>query len=423
MNYVKDYPSGLRLICNKMEGCYSVSFGVFVDVGSIRESSAENGFSHFIEHLLFKGTKKRTSLQISEEFDNIGASVNAFTAKDYTCFYSKSISADLERCMDVISDMYFNPAFSEKEMDLERRVVLEEIKMYNDMPDDLVSVLCQQAAYPNQSWGQTILGNPQNIKYCDRHSISEFKNKHYIPSATVISVAGALDFAEVDALVQKYFECNYSVSSQLPGAPQPTHESTFLHEFKEVKQSHLELCWPAYAMTDDDSYAAGVVSDVLGGGMTSRLFQELREKRGLVYSVHSVASSYKHCGLFGIYLGYGPKNNELVVELIQAEIAKLLKDGITKQELERSTRLSVNSCLIAGESNMSVMRVNGKRLLKTMKGFDIEAEIEKYKSVTIDDVNRVAQTIFANAPAAAYVGPQSDNFDAAARIFNIPKKD
>lgn len=421
MKFYKQYPSGLRLICEQMPNVYSVSFGVYVDVGCIREEAENNGYSHFIEHLLFKGTERRSSLQISEELENIGASSNAFTAKDCTCFYTRSIAGDLDKCMDVVSDMYFNAAFPPDEMELERGVVLEEINMCADNPSDLAGDLIGQASYFGQSLGQTILGNPKNIKYCDRHSIMNFKNKHYLPSATVVSVAGALEFAAVDELVQKYFENHYlSTSESLAAEPTPQVTSVFLHEFKDVEQSHLELNWGGSSLCDKDVYAVAVLSDIMGGGMTSRLVQEIREKRGLAYSVFCGTSLYKNCGGFEIYAGYNPKNSKQIAELVLQETQKITENGVTRAEVERSVMLSVNSIYMAAEANMSLMRLNGRRILKTDKPFDIEQEVAAYKAVTVEAVNAAAKRIFSTLPACAYVGPKSDKqFDSAAKLFKV----
>ena len=419
MKFCKNYPSGLRLVCEQMPSAYSVALGVYVDVGSVREDDSTNGFSHFIEHLLFKGTKRRTALQISEEMENIGATLNAFTAKDCTCYYTRSISTDLEKCMDVLSDMYFNASFPEEEMERERGVVLEEISMSADNPSDYAGDLIGQATYFGQSLGQTILGNPENIKYCDRHSIIDFKNKYYVPSSTVISVAGALSFEQVDELVQKYFETNFASESHVLSA-EPTSSATsiFLSAFRDVEQSHLELNWRGVPVFDKDYYAVSVLSDTLGGGMTSRLVQEIREKRGLAYSVYCGTSSYKNNGSLEIYVGYNPKNSKLVANLVRDEIQKIVDFGVTQAEVDRSVMLTINSIYMSAEANMFFMRINGRRILKTGKPFDIDAEISACKSVSVEDVNRVAKTIFAANPAVAYVGAKTDgDFDAAAKIF------
>ncbi len=419
MKFCKNYPSGLRLVCEQMPSAYSVALGVYVDVGSVREDDSTNGFSHFIEHLLFKGTKRRTALQISEEMENIGATLNAFTAKDCTCYYTRSISSDLEKCMDVLSDMYFNASFPEEEMERERGVVLEEISMSADNPSDYAGDLIGQATYFEQSLGQTILGNPENIKYCDRHSIIDFKNKYYVPSSTVISVAGALSFEQVDELVQKYFETNFASESHVLSA-EPTSSATsiFLSAFRDVEQSHLELNWRGVPVFDKDYYAVSVLSDTLGGGMTSRLVQEIREKRGLAYSVYCGTSSYKNNGSLEIYVGYNPKNSKLVANLVRDEIQKIVDFGVTQAEVDRSVMLTTNSIYMSAEANMFFMRINGRRILKTGKPFDIDAEISACKSVSVEDVNRVAKTIFAANPAVAYVGAKTDrDFDAAAKIF------
>ena len=293
MDFYKQYPSGLRLVAKQMDNFYTVSFGVFVGVGCVNENEATNGYSHFIEHLLFKGTQKRTCLQISEEIDDIGANINAYTSKDSTCFYTKSSADDLEKCMDVLSDMYFNASIPEDELEREKGVVIEEIKMCEDTPDDVSQDLISHALFYEQSLGQTILGSIDNIKYSDRHSILNFKNKHYIPSSTVISVCGKVDLDQLDKLVEKYFEQCCDKSVQLPEAePQVQYTSKFLHSFKKIEQSHLQLAWGGYSLKDGERCANNMLASILGGGLSSRLNQVIREQNGLAYSVYAYPSYY-----------------------------------------------------------------------------------------------------------------------------------
>lgn len=417
MDFYKQYPSGLRLVAKQQDFFYTVSLGVFVDVGCVKEQKSYNGYSHLIEHLVFKGTAKRTCLQISEELDDIGANINAYTAKDTTCFYTKSASDDLEKCIDILSDMYFNASVPQDELEREKGVVTEEIKMCKDTPDDVCQDLISSALFADQSLGQTILGSVTNIKKASRERILSFKNKYYVPAATVIAVCGKFDFDELDALVQKYFESNCDKNAPLPDAErQFVYRSEFRHVFKRIEQSHLQLAWGGYSLKAPERAANNMLASILGGGMSSRLNQSVRERHGLAYSVYAYPSYYKNCGTFEIYAGLSPENNIKVCRLIQEEIVRLLNDGITERELERARIQAINALYMNVESNMTLMRLYGRSMLKLDEMFDLDADAESYKNVTAEDINAVARSVFSQEHASAYVGPQIDGFDAVAQL-------
>lgn len=417
MEYTKKYPSGLTLVAKQIDHAYTVVFGVYVDVGSVREDKSTNGFSHFIEHLMFKGTNKRNALQISEELEDIGANINAFTSKENTCFYTKSAHTELEKCVDVLSDMYFNAQFPQEELDKERGVVLEEIKMCEDTPDDLVQDLISSALYFEQAMGQTILGLRDNIKYCDRHSILNFKKKHYIPSKTVISVAGKFDFDQLDKLVERYFESNFEGAFEdiLP-VPNVTYCNKLMHAFKDIEQAHLQLSWGGVSVDSPKRYALSLLANILGGGMSSRLVQVIREQHGLAYSVYAYPSYYENCGNFEIYVGCSPENNQLVCQLLQKVLTDLVKNGVTEKELSRAKVQAVNALYMNAESNMTLMRLYGRCMLKSGKLFNVQEEIDGYTSLNVQDINDVARQIFTQKHASAYVGKQIDDYGAVAKI-------
>lgn len=417
MEYTKKYPSGLTLVAKQIDHAYTVVFGVYVDIGSVREDKSTNGFSHFIEHLMFKGTNKRNALQISEELEDIGANINAFTSKENTCFYTKSAHTELEKCVDVLSDMYFNAQFPQEELDKERGVVLEEIKMCEDTPDDLVQDLISSALYFEQAMGQTILGLRDNIKYCDRHSILNFKKKHYIPSKTVISVAGKFDFDQLDKLVERYFESNFEGAFEdiLP-VPNVTYCNKLMHAFKDIEQAHLQLSWGGVSVDSPKRYALSLLANILGGGMSSRLVQVIREQHGLAYSVYAYPSYYENCGNFEIYVGCSPENNQLVCQLLQKVLTDLVKNGVTEKELSRAKVQAVNALYMNAESNMTLMRLYGRCMLKSGKLFNVQEEIDGYTSLNVQDINDVARQIFTQKHASAYVGKQIDDYGAVAKI-------
>ena len=417
MDFYKQYPSGLRLVAKRLDNFYTVSLGIFVGVGCVKEDAKTNGYSHFIEHLVFKGTQRRTCLQISEEIDDIGANINAYTSKDSTCFYTKSSSEDLEKCMDVLSDMYFNATIPEDELEREKGVVIEEIKMCQDTPDDVSQDLISQALFYGQSLGQTILGNIENIKYSDRHSILNFKKKHYIPTSTVISVCGKFDMDELDKLVEKYFEQHCDKSATAPESePQVKYCSRFLHSFKPIEQSHLQFAWGGYSLRDTERCANNMLASILGGGLSSRLNQVIREQNGLAYSVYAYPSYYSNSGTFEIYVGLSPENNERVCDLVEKELHRLLDEGITERELDRARIQAINALYMNVESNMTLMRLYGRSMLKLNELFNVESDIAKYKAVTEDDVNNVARNILTKPYASAYVGPEVDGYKCVSKL-------
>lgn len=417
MEFFKQYPSGLKLIAKRLDNFHTVCFGIYVNVGSVREDASTNGMSHLIEHLLFKGTKRRTALQISEEIDDIGANINAFTAKDCTCFYTKSVSSDLEKCMDVLSDMYFNAAFPEEELARERQVVLEEIKMCEDTPDDVSQDLISEALFNGQPLGQTILGNAQIVEYSDRHSIEKFKNLHYVPQNTVLSVAGDFDAEKLDKLVERYFESVFSDTYPTP-APEPTSKYTaqFITKFKDIEQVHLEYALPSCSAVDNRRQATNLLASILGGGSSSRLFQSIREQNGLAYNVYTYPSFYPTCGMFEIYAALSPNNVTKVCQLLQTEIDKLLSDGVSPRELERAKTQAVNGLYMGTEGNMTLMRLYGRNMLKFCKIFNVDEEAEHYKSVQLSDVNDVARSLFSQEAASSYLGKKIKGYDAISKL-------
>ena len=417
MDFFKQYPSGLRLVAKQQDNSYTVSMGIFVDVGCVKESAQTNGYSHFIEHLVFKGTQKRSCLQISEEIDDIGANINAYTSKDSTCFYTKSAADDLEKCMDVLSDMYFNATIPADELEREKGVVIEEIKMCEDTPDDVSQDLISRALFFGQPLGQTILGSAQNIKYSDRHSILDFKKKHYIPSSTVVAVCGKFDIDKLDKLICRYFE-QHCDKSGLQGEIELdiSYKSRFLHTFKPIEQAHLQLAWGGYSLQSQDRCANSMLASILGGGLSSRLNQVIREQHGLAYSVYAYPSYYLKGGTFEIYVGLSPENNAKVCALLKGEIDKLLNSGVTEKEFKRAQIQAVNALYMNVESNMTLMRLYGRTMLKLNEMFNVQNDIEAYKAVTMDKLNEVARHIFTQPHASAYVGPKVDDYQEVSKI-------
>ena len=331
MVYEKRYSNGLRLVVKEMQGLMSVTMGVLVGTGASAETDAEDGISHFIEHMQFKGTEKRTAFEISDAFDRIGAQVNAFTGKDITCYYSKCTSDHTQTCFELLADLFLNSTFPEEEMEREKGVVCEEISMNEDTPEDLCLDLLSTAFYGKENYGRNILGTTERVKSFTVADIMRYKKARYCPENIVISFAGAIDKQTAEALVEEFFATLPAgkFEDRKPNIIKP-HLS--LVKRKPIEQMHLAIAYPAVPRGDkkEDVYAA--LNSILGGSMSARLFQEVREKRGLAYSVYSYISAFSDCAAQNIYAGVNPSNLEQAYDAINAVIKDMKEKGITQDE-------------------------------------------------------------------------------------------
>ncbi len=394
MIFTKKYNNGLRVIINKMEGFMSVSTGIIVKTGSVNESDLENGISHFIEHTMFKGTEKRSAFEISESIDNIGGQINAFTSKEITCYYTKCTSDKIEVGLDVLSDIFFNSLFDQTELDKEKGVVIEEIKMSEDTPEDILLDLLAESYFGKNGLGKTILGPEENIKRFTRNDLLGYMKKYYTADNVVLSISGGVDENKVFELIEKYFVDNFKVSKS---APQKTFEpngSKNLYRKKQIEQAHVGLSFPAFSSLDERAERLNVANVILGGGMSSRLFQKIREELGLAYSVYSYPSLYKDQGVLEIYAGVKTSSRDLAVEAIIDEIKKLVDNGITEQEFFRGKAQIKSSFVFGNESTVTQMLLYGKTMLLKDTVFDAEEKIKVYDSMKIQDVNEVVKEVF-----------------------------
>lgn len=399
----KTFPNGLRLIVKPMEGLFSVTMGVLVGTGGAYETDEEDGLSHFIEHVQFKGTPTRTAEQISDAFDRIGAQVNAFTGKDMTCYYSKATVEHVDEAFEILSDLFLNAVYPADELDRERGVVLEEIAMNEDTPDDLALDLLSQAYYGNAAYGRTILGSADNVKRFGKEDILKYKAERYAPDNAVIAMAGDINFQKACDLVEKYFSDwkGKSVKRAKTIAPQ----SRSLVKTKPIEQVHLALTFPALPRDDALSDALQLINLILGGGMSSRLFLQIREKSGLAYTVYSYVSAYAECGNLSVYAGVNDKNADSAYEQILAEIRRLKSGGITEEEFSKGREQMKASLMFAQESTSSQMLLYGKNLLLSNKIFSFEEKLNTINSMTLSDVERCLSGCFdENKMAAACVG-------------------
>ncbi len=394
MKFYKKYDNGLQVIIEKMESLYSVSAGVLVKTGSVNESESENGISHFIEHNLFKGTEKRTAFEISDYIDRIGAQINAYTSKEITCYYTKSTSEHLPESLEVLSDIFFNSTFDKTEMDKERGVIIEEVNMSIDAPEDYCMDLLATSYHGERGLGRPILGSVKNIQRFDKAEIEAYMDKYYTADNVVVSIAGNVDENEVLDLIEKLFANKFK---RLKSAPQITTESATprqLFKSKKTEQTHISFAFPGLAVSSPKTDALSIANIVFGGGMSSRLFQKVREQMGLCYSVYSYLSSYKDQGVMEIYAGVNNERRDEAVKAIIGEFDAIKKDGITQKEFERGKEQIKSAFVMGRESTASQMLLFGRYLLIQGKQFDFAERMQRLNSVTLDQVNQVIKECF-----------------------------
>lgn len=407
MSYYKNFNNGVRLIINRIDGLLSVSAGILVKTGSCNEMEEENGISHFIEHVLFKGTKTRSAFDISDQIDRIGAQINAFTSKELTCYYTKSTKEHIEKTLEILSDIFFNSIFDANELEKEKGVVIEEINMSEDTPEDICFDLLAKSYYGDTGLGQTILGPTKNIKRFTCEQIQSYMNKYYTADNVVISIAGNVDVDLVADCVERLFVGNFK---KIKGAKQIKSKAIKprkLYKSKKIEQTHIGFIMKGFSAKDELSDAFSIANTILGGGMSSRLFQKIREELGLCYSVYSYPSQYKDSGILEIYAGVNTESRERATKAIVDEVKKFKKHGITAQEFLRGKE-QIKSALVFGqESTASQMLLYGKNLLFLEKEFNFEERIGKIDNINIDTVHQaIEQSFDIENSATATVGPK-----------------
>ena len=402
-------PNGLRVVGERLPYLRSVSVGAWMHVGSMMELPEESGLSHFLEHMVFKGTETRTARQIAEEMDAVGGQLNAFTGRDCTCFYAKVIDEDLELAVDILADLVLHATMDETELEKERGVILEEIAMDEDSPEDLVHDLLQTAQFGTQSPGQPILGPAEQVEAYTREDLLAFRSKHYAPKETVVALAGNYDPEQALAWVTKYFG---GWQNDIPPVETPDwHVRTGVNAAKEKDSEQMHIClgFPGAAYATDGVYPLAVANNILGGAMSSRLFQRIREELGLAYSVYSYPNTYKGVGTFGLYAGVSPKNAELVLSEIRAELRKFLDEGITEKEFRDSVTQLRSGYLMGLESPSARMQGLGRSTLLRGKPTSHEETIARIEAVTMDKVMEVAREVLSQEPCIAIVGKGAEN--------------
>lgn len=394
--------NGLRIVTEAIPTSRSVSFGIWVKSGSRGESGQNRGISHFIEHMLFKGTERYSARDIADIFDGIGGNINAFTSKEYTCYYFKVLDQHLPLAMEVLADMFFRSRFDPEEMEREKNVILEEIAMYEDTPDDLVHDLVSRAAYGDHPLGYPILGSAEALKALQPEHLRAYKDRHYTIDNTVISMAGNIGPDAVE-LVRRHFGGEGRTGGEGYGAS-PEFRSDALFHGKKTEQNHLCLSLPGLGVAHERMYAMALINNLIGGSMSSRLFQEIREKRGLAYSVYSYHSAYIDSGIFTIYAGTAPGHTKEVLDVAVHELDRLRREGINDSELERGKEQLKGSLILGLESSGSRMNRMGKNELLVGRHYSLDELVERIEAVTADEVREVTEMMFSRPFAVALVG-------------------
>lgn len=385
--------NGLRLVYEKIPYVRSVSVGIWVGTGSRNETSENNGISHFIEHMLFKGTTKRSAKDIAECIDAIGGQINAFTGKECTCYYTKTLDTHLDIAVDVLSDMFFNSSFASDDINVEKRVVIEEIGMYEDTPEELVHDIFSEMVWDGNPLGYPILGTEMCINKFDKDMILKYMNEFYTPYNTVISVAGNFDEAKLIELVNQSFQdWKFGKTFSNKFSPAQYKVNKIVRE-KDTEQVHLCMGFEGVEHGNEKLYSLLSLNNILGGGMSSRLFQTIREKRGLVYSIYSYPSTYQGSGLFVIYAGMNPEYLQTVIDLTKSELNNIIKDGITKDELSKTKEQLKGNYILGLESTSSRMNSIGKSELMLGKINTPEEVLQKIDRVNMDSVDEMIKRV------------------------------
>jgi predicted Zn-dependent peptidase len=403
--------SGLRVLTERMPGVRSVALGFWVLAGSRDEPPPISGSSHFLEHLLFKGTKTRSARDIAEAFDAVGGDVNAFTAKEYTCFYSRIRDRDLPMAVDHLSDMLQRSVLRETDFESEKRVILEEINIHEDTPDDLIHDLFTETLWPKHPLGRPVLGTKRSIRSASREQVRRFYRKHYVPGNLVVVAAGNLQHEQLLDLLASSMKTGH-VRREGPGTwnvrkagrpPAPSGRTVV--KKRDTEQAHICVGTSGLSRTDPDRFAFGVVNNAIGGGMSSRLFQEVREKRGLAYSVYSYHSMYAEAGIFSAYAGTTPARAKAVLSIVRAQIEEVAEKGLAPEEFERAKGHMRGSLVLSLEDPGGRMSRLGKSEISHGESLTVNQLLARIAAVTPEDASRAAERVLSQPMTTTVLGP------------------
>lgn len=404
--------NGVRIVSERLPDAYSVTVGVWLQVGSRDEAPPLGGASHFIEHMAFKGTARRDPLQIAQEIDRLGGMANAFTSKEHTCFHARALTENMPQICDLLLDLVLSPAYDPTELERERQVILQEISAMEDAPDDLVHVLFGQSYWSGHPLGRPILGTAQSVANLDRQTLLGYLRASYRPQGLVVAAVGNLEHERLVDLVSGPLSKLEPVKGMAKRtAPRPNPELVI--KSKDLEQVHVAFGMPAPSAEHPGRFAAAVVNLLLGGNMSSRLFQEVRERRGLAYSIYSYLTSYSDAGMMGIYMGVAPERALEAVSVVREEVAKLAKGPISKQELDDAKQNLRGSILLSTENPESRMSRLARNELLFKRFVPIDEVLEKIEAVDMAKAVGTAKEILGCGPGATILGPLGE--DAAMR--------
>lgn len=398
--------NGLRVVLENIPTVRSVAIGVWIGTGSRNETPENNGISHFLEHMFFKGTKTKSAREIAESFDSIGGQVNAFTSKEYTCYYAKVLDNHAQFALEVLADMFFNSTFVEEELKKEKNVVYEEIKMYEDTPDDIVHDLLSKAIYENHSLGYPILGTEETLSTFTSNTLKEYMHNMYTPEHVVVSVAGNISDTFIKE-VEKLFGSYEGGKREIVESTPQFHMNQIARK-KETEQAHLCIGFEGLKVGHDDIYSLILMNNILGGSMSSRLFQDVREQKGLAYSVFSYHSAFEDSGVVTIYGGTGASQLDLLFETVQETLDVLKRDGVTEKELKNSKEQLKGSLMLSLESTNSRMSRNGKNELVLSRHKSLDEMVEQIDSIAKESVDQMALSIFNDKYSISLISPDGN---------------
>jgi predicted Zn-dependent peptidase len=404
-----EHESGMRLVTEHMPGIRSVTLGVWVTIGSRDEADRVSGASHFLEHVLFKGTKTRSALDIAEAFDAVGGDLNAFTAKEHTAFYARVLDGDLPMAVDHLADMLQDSVIRASDLDGERKVILEEINMHEDAPDELVHDLFMQTLWPGDPLGRAVLGTVETVSSISREQVRRFWKQHYIPGNFVVAAAGNVDHDALGEMLAERMVHRPDVPARGPmirrptDPPEPSGRTEVRH--RATEQAHICLGTGGLPRMDPRRYAFSIVTDAVGGGMSSRLFQEIREKRGLVYSVYAYHSMFAKTGAFVVYAGTTPSKAREVMTIARDQLEDIAENGVSEEELARSKSHIKGSMVLSLEETSSRMTRLGKSEIAHGEVITLDEVLEKLDAVTLEECREVAADVLSRPRTVAVIGP------------------
>ena len=401
--------NGIRIVTKQIPQARSVAMGVWVNVGARDEKVEEGGLSHFIEHMIFKGTKRRTALQIAKELDAVGGQCNAFTSKENTCYYAKVLDTHVDVMVDLLSDVFLNSVFDPGEVERERQVIVQEIGMLEDTPDEHIHVLLAEGVWGSHPIGRSILGTRETVARFDSNTIKDYFRRAYQPDRIVISAAGNIQTGSFVKAIAQAFE-GVGKGNSFPERTKPSMAWVATAHPKNLEQVHICLGTAGVAITDPRRHACALLNVVLGGNMSSRLFQEIRERRGLAYSVYSFVSSYSDTGLIGVYVGVQASSTEQVLEVIVREMKRIREEPVDDSELRNAKEHLKGGIYLAAESTDNQMTRLAHNEISFGRFIPLQELVDEIEKVTAQDVRELAQEMFQdNAISLSLLGPVDGN--------------